>query len=184
MTHPDFERELITHLTPVRTTHSVLVQCLPQLPSNWASVAGNGWVTIRWQSTAIATADVGKTLREDLLSYAIDFRVKQLRGESSLYSVINQVRDLLFGFETDFSTEPVMLGEITFEGTAEDYWVAQGSFMTKVWGGYSSAYVDPATYPDVTEINILDSLIEPGIPNANFIQDTEGGGADRAGIFS
>jgi hypothetical protein len=156
MTIPSIEQEIITQLLPIREEFGVVVSALPQEPSKWASVAGNGWVSVQWSRSELQGYSLGEQSSEEWIEYSLDIRIKKLRGTGSLYQVLNRVKELLWGFQPTFCYRPITVNGFEFIGMAEDYWVAQGRFTAYVLAGYSQQYIDYTAddFPVVSRIEV------------------------------
>jgi hypothetical protein len=145
------EQEIITQLLPIREL-GIAVHCLPESPTLWGSVAGNGWVSVQWDTSELEDYSLGEQSAIELLKYKLDVRVKTLRGSNSLYVVLNQLKQLLWGFQPSVCYRPISIDKFQFVGMAEDYWVATGGFVAYGYGGYSQQFNDD--YPTVRGITV------------------------------
>lgn len=147
------EQEIITQLLPIREL-GIAVHCLPEKPSLWGSVAGNGWVSIQWDTSELEDYSLGEQSAMELLRYKLDVRVKTLRGNSSLYAVLNLLKRLLWGFQPSVCYRPISIEKFQFAGMAEDYWVAMGGFLAYSSGGFSQQFIDESELPITKGISI------------------------------
>ncbi|BAQ65524.1 Gp37 family protein [Geminocystis sp. NIES-3709] len=152
MTYALIEQEIITQLLPIREELGIVVQCLPELPSSWGSVAGTGWVSVQWLDSELEGYSLGEQSAEEVVNYKLDIRVKALR--SSLYTVLNKLKELLWGFKPSLCYRPITVNKFNFLGMAEDYWVAQGGFTAYVYGGYSQQKIDYAELPNLQGLQV------------------------------
>jgi len=157
MTYSTIEQEIITQLLPIREELGIVVQALPELPTSWGSVAGQGWVSVQWDSSELVGYSLGEQSAEELVNYRLDIRVKNLRGANSMYAVLSKIRNLLWGFQPTLCYRPITVNKSQFVGMAEDYWVAQGSFTAYVYGGYSQQFIDMSESPSVQNVNFLNN---------------------------
>jgi hypothetical protein len=154
MSYPSIEQDIIAQLLPIREELGVLVQALPELPSSWGSVAGQGWVSLQWDSSELVGYSLGEQSAEEIVTYRLDVRVKSLRGSNSLYAVLNKIRTLLWGFIPRMGYRPITVGKFQFVGMAEDYWVATGIFSAYIYGGYSQQFISTEELPVLTNIEL------------------------------
>ena len=59
MTYRAIEKQISDHLASIREAFGIVVMFQPETPSQWGSVAGPGYVVMRWESSSESPADFG-----------------------------------------------------------------------------------------------------------------------------